>query len=728
MTTTIRPHEIATLLGRAPTGIRLLSLDCFDTLLWRATQLPQDVFAEFGDAGGGIEGRVAAEKTARRHRARRDGRAEVSLEEIHHTITGQPNPVGVARELELEARHCYAFAPTVALISAAKAAGLQVIVVSDTYLSEPQLRALIARAAGDDVAAQIDRIFCSSEYGLSKSEGLFKPVLAALNVPASAILHVGDNPHADGEAADAAGLHAVHIEQFDAQTSKRLRLEAAASVMLDPATRVSKPAIQPHRAALALRPDNDPAWCVGHDVFGPVFDAFARWIEDEAASLAAQTGRPVKPLFLMRDGFLPLRVFEARGGTGAAIAISRFTARRASFCDAAAVHDYLDTEETGRLDALAPQLGFSEVEARKIGATGSAFRRNVVQPEHLRRVITRSTSFARRLVAHVEREGKVARGDVVMLVDLGYHGSVQRLITPLLEQALGVTVEGRYLLLRDSGPLATAKRGLFDSRHYHHRALAALSRQIAIVEQVATSGTGSVIDYAENGRTIYRANRVPKDQAATRDAVQAGVIAFARTAPAAVHRPPMSDDAEARRRMAIAILGRLLFLPQADEIALFGTFQHDVNLGTDDLVGLVDDDGAGAGLRRRGLPYLRSTDRMFLPGELHRHGLPLNLSLFAGNCFELDLRASDFHVAPLPVPVLFVDATRQMVNTLDAHATHEGYYALNIPVGAAQFSIGVQLGLIANVVQFGRNCLLPRQRFSARRRGATTRNCCHPGA
>jgi FMN phosphatase YigB (HAD superfamily) len=700
MTTTIRPHEIATLLDRAPAGIKLLSLDCFDTLLWRATQLPQDVFAEFGDAGGGIEGRVAAEKTARHRRKHRDGSAEVSLEEIHSARTGQADPAGVARELDLEARHCYAFAPTVALIAAAKAAGLGVIVVSDTYLSEPQLRALIARAAGDDVAGQIDRIFASSEYGVSKCDGLFKPVLAALRVPASAILHVGDNPHADGDAADAAGLHAVHIEQFDAPTSKRLRLEAAASVMVDPATRVSKPAIQPHRAALALRPDDDAAWSLGHDVFGPVFDAFARWIGDEAAALATATGRPVKPVFVLRDGFLPQRVFAALGGTGTAVAVSRFTARRASFTDVAAIHDYLDNEETDRLDALAPQLGLSEVEARKIGNTGQLFRRNVLQPDTVRRIVARSAAFAKRLVAHVAREGQVARGDVVMLVDLGYHGTVQQLITPLLETMLGVTVEGRYLLLRGSGPLTVAKRGLFDARHYDHRTLAALSRQIAIVEQIATSGVGSVIDYADNGRTVHRANRVSPAQAEVRATIQAGILDFARTAPAAVHRPPASDDAEARRRMAMAILARLLFLPQAEEIALFGAFEHDVNLGTDDLLELVDDASAGAGLRRRGLPYLRSVARMFLPGELQRHGLPLSLSLFAGNCFELDLRSGDFNVAALPVPVLMVDATRQMTGSFDAYATHEGYHALTIPVGDAQFSVGVQLGLVASVIQF----------------------------
>ena len=40
--------------------------------------------------------------------------------------------------------------------------------------------------------------------------------------------------------------------------------------------------------------------------------------------------------------------------------------------------------------------------------------------------------------------------------------------------------------------------------------------------------------------------------------------------------------------MAAAALGRLLFLPTADEVAMFEAFEHDVNLGTDDLFQLLD--------------------------------------------------------------------------------------------------------------------------------------------
>ncbi|WP_456256878.1 hypothetical protein, partial [Campylobacter jejuni] len=82
----------------------------------------------------------------------------------------------IAAEIDAEARHCYAFTPTVALMREARRQGLQIILVSDTYLNPAQLRDLVARAAGTYVAALIDRIFCSSTYGKPKAAGLYQDV------------------------------------------------------------------------------------------------------------------------------------------------------------------------------------------------------------------------------------------------------------------------------------------------------------------------------------------------------------------------------------------------------------------------------------------------------------------------------------------------------------------------------------------------------------------------
>lgn len=702
MTMTVTAAELPALLDRAGEEVSILSLDCFDTLIWRNAETPADLFAELPIPGGAIWPRTRAESRARKA-ARIEGRAEVSIEEIYRALMPSADEVeiaaAVARELAAEAHHAFAFAPIVALMRAAKARGLKIIIVSDTYLAEPQLRALIANAGGAEVIGLIDRIFCSSEYGVAKAGGLFTHVLAELGVSPSAVFHVGDNEIADRQAPAGLGIACAHFRQFDPAAQQRLRLEAAAATLIDPAIRATCPAVQPHRPAVSLRAEADTAWTLGHDVLGPVLHAFSLWVRTEAAALAASTGRPVKTIFLLRDGHLPHRVFEALGGIGAVAEISRFTARRAAFDGEDAVRAYLAAQaKHERIDVLARQLGLFKDEARALGRTQEEFGRAVLAPAMLRKIVTRSAGFADRLFAHLQAAG-VARGDAVMFVDLGYNGTVQNQIDALLRERFDLHVAGRYLLLREEQLTGLDKKGFLDPRHYDVRALHALSGPIAAIEQLCTIAQGSVVDYRPDGEPVRKGAGAKGAQNDIRDRVQAGCVAFAAAADAGVHRAPASDDAHCRRRMAAASLARLLFLPSGEEVALFEAFEHDVNLGTDDQVRMLDVAESGTGLRRRGLFYLNQTDRMYLPGEIQPHGLPLSLSLFSANRFGLDLRNADFRADSVKLPVMLADARGQAMIEVEAHATHDGYYLATIPVGAGRFAAGISFGALCDWVQ-----------------------------
>lgn len=700
--------ELPTLLDRAPEGLRVLSLDCFDTLLWRNCHAPIDVFADCG----GVWQRTRAERRARKLHAFAHGRAEVTIEQIHAAMRPNADEAriagAVATEIAAEARHCYAFAPTVALMRAAKAKGLQVIIVSDTYLSEPQLRGLIEAAAGAEVIGLIDRIFCSSEYGVTKAGGLFEPVLAALGTSAASILHVGDNRKADYDAPAKLGLHAAHFRQFDAPAEQRLRLEAAAAAILDPAARTARPIFQPHRAPIALRPGDDPAWMLGHDVLGPIMHAFVRWVEAEAAALGAGT----RIVFLLRDGHLPRRVFDAvTGRASAAAEISRFTARRASYRDADAIADYLaGTSRHGRVEVLARQLGLSREEGEKIGRSQAAFERAVLQPHHVRKIVERSKAFGDKLFAHLASLG-VERGDTVMFVDLGYNGTVQDYLEGVLPERFGLKLAGRYLLLREEAETGFDKKGFLGTDHFDFNALHALSGPIALIEQLCTIAQGSVVDYRPGGEPVRKAAGAKGAQNAIRDRVQDGCVAFAASAQAGIHRPAASDGPEARRAMAGASIARLLFMPIAQEVALFEAFEHDVNLGTDDLCQLLDLDEAGRGLKRRGFFYMNAAERVFLPGELQPHGLPLNLSLFSTNRFALDLRSGDFRGAGLKLPVILADPSGQTAIEVDAYPTHDGFYLATIPVGAGRFAAGIQIGALCDWAEVDQVAFYPVDGF-----------------
>ncbi|MBO9581629.1 MAG: hydrolase [Sphingobium sp.] len=721
MTLAVRAYDFAHILDSAPEGVKILSLDCFDTLLWRNCNLPVDVFAELPLRGSPMEARIWGETRARRVVPLTRGVDEVTIGEIYANLMPAASEAErqtfIDAELEAEARNCYGFKPTVELMRAAKARGLEVIIVSDTYLSKEQLRTLIARAAGEDVAGLIDRVFASCEYGLSKSGGLFVPVLAELGVSPSAILHCGDNYGADVTAPEKLGIHTCHLEQFDEETAQRLRMEASAACIVDPDTRIKVPAYQPHRQRVALRRSDEDAVRLGHDVLGPIFHSFAGYIHDEAAKQEAKTGKPTKLLFLLRDGFLPAETYVARypeaADRVAMVEISRLTAARAGMSDRAAIERYVLPElMASSTELFTKHLMFEPNEAERLARLPKTkFAEHVLKPEVVRHIVKRSDKFAEKLVAHLRLHG-VENGDSVMLVDLGYNGSVQNLIEQRLREEMNLTVCGRYLLLRETAQSGLDKAGFADHDRYDFKLLHALSESIAIVEQLCTLAQGSVIDYRSDGSPIRENNSVKSAQSDMRDVVQRACVDFCADSDSGFVKVPLSDSADMRRRMATASLARFLFLPVESEVRVLSNFDHDVNLGTDELLKFVDVEAATQGLRRRGLFYIKNALRMYLPGELRQHGLPINLSVFASRRFGLDLRKPDFDVGAIQLPVMMMDANGEAFTMdVDAIPTIDGYYQAVVPIGASQFTVGVQLGRLAEWVQIDETSFHPVAQF-----------------
>src|SRR3546814_4866123 len=115
---------------------------------------------------------------------------------------------------------------------------------------------------------------------------------------------------------------------------------------------------------------------------------------------------------------------------------------------------------------------------------------------------------------------------------------------------MNLHVAGRYMLLREEAQTGYDKRGFLDVRDYDQKALHALCGCIAVIEQMCTIAQGSVVDYTADGKPVRKAAGVKGAQSAARDRIQDACVAFARQGGHGVVRPPVSDDADARRRMA----------------------------------------------------------------------------------------------------------------------------------------------------------------------------------
>ncbi|WP_395391281.1 HAD family hydrolase [Novosphingobium sp. BL-8A] len=722
--TSIRAADLPKLLDIVPEDLKLeyLSLDCFDTLIWRNTESWYDLLSDLPLAGGAITRRRLAETRARMVAPDRNKRFEVTLDEIHAELlpgAGKDEHAAMVQaELDAEARHCFAFEPTRQLILDAKRRGLKVIIVSDTYLSEKRLRSLISDVGGADLAAMIDKIFCSCEYGVNKHGGLFRFVLKELRIQPEQMLHVGDNFAADLAAARQLNIPSVHFVQFDTQAQQRLRMEAAAASIIDPATRVTVPAYQPHRAQIALRTEDDPTYAFGHDILGPIMHGFASWIREEAEAMEAATGKKVKLLFLQRDGHLPARAFAALHPDWAEraveVAISRVIAVGSSFIDEAAVREHMTPWLVPHIEKTlekalicARQLLFDgEETAKLLEGDLEGFGKRVMQAHNLKKVLKRSAAFRERMMIHLRSAG-VEQGDAVMMVDLGCNGSVQNATETFLRTDMKLDVAGRYLLLREHVPSGLDKKGYFDTRNYDFNVLTTVFNSISTIEQFCTMSVGSALDYDSDGTPIREMTSFAPEQRECRNQGQEACLDFIREVGKGFVNPPRSNDKDSRRRAAMAVLSRLLLMPVEAEVGIFSNFRHDANFGVDAMLEMANPETALRSIRRRGLYYMRTAGRTYVPGELQQFGLPLNLSIFSIRRFNLEFAKGDVDVDALQLPIQVYGGGESVAKTVGAHRTADGFFRAIVPVGRGQFSIGLFLGRLFQFVQLEEVSLQP---------------------
>lgn len=709
----ILPHQMPEALMRAPDSITTLSLDCFDTLLWRDCHEPTDVFAALPDLL--VQQRVTGEVRARKAKSTMRQSVEVTLADIYAEVMPFSDQAArdraIAAELDAEARACFAFAPTVELMRAAKARGLDVIIISDTYLSSAQLRDLIAAVAGTEVAGLIDRVFASSDHGISKGQGLIDVALKAMKLAPDEVLHIGDNPRADFQSARRLGVHSLHLLQFADPTARRLRHERACARLNPGEQGAMEPRIvglQPHRALLAsLEPQiTDPAAALGATVLGPVFTAFDDWLRAEADTLQQARGGTVHWLFCLRDGHLPEMVHAARGSapSTARAEISRFVATAAALSTAEGYKRQLGAVRGLKPTIAARQMLMEEAEvARTLGSIRNmtdqlramALLDRELNARHRRkRTMHRAARFADGLIAHLRALCDPQPGDTLMLVDLGYNGSVQDSIDGLLRDRLGVHVAGRYLICREVAATGLDKSGLIDQRHFDPSLLEAMCMNVAVIEQLATCAIGSVLGYEANGTPIRGKSPIKGSQSYVRDRVQQGTVQFGVAARdgGPVIRLADAERHRAWREAAAQVLLRFMFLPDPAELAVVTSFEHDVNLGSNEMVKLFDPEIATQQIKRRGLFYLRGSSRMFLPAELAQEDLSVRLALLVQQRFNPAFTYTDYAPRTIGLRSFHISADQQTAGEVDARQTHDGYFVARIPLTRDCKAVGLQLG------------------------------------
>lgn len=743
--TQVRPNELISLLNQYVNKIKILSLDCFDTLLWRKTATPADLFFDlqskpaFDDLGFSASLRINAESKARRRRIATDGFSEVNLHDIYTAhypnINEQQLKNLIEDEMTSEIAACYAFPPVVDLIREAHKLGLKIIIVSDTYLEEAQLRRLLEQHLPNDVMQAITEIFVSSKHGLSKSQGLFNHVINKLKISPQSILHIGDSFLADHIGPRKQHVNSVQLIYNDDIIAELIRMEALAASLFDPSIRHTRSLCSPFRGLFAtsnIKKDEHER-IIGYAAVGPIMYSFAKYICNEVEKIQ-QTGKRCKTLFLMRDAYLPSLVCEAIAGKsmGYRVRISRFAAYASSFRTKEDVDRYLsDAAPSKRFDDICRQLMLPEKvyapiikKVKNLHNSDYEFMKLIQKNNILNIIFEKSAEYRKRLMKHLENEIGLEKGDTLIFVDLGYTGTTQLLLENVFRDEMDVEILGRYLIQLRIPEWQKTRSGLFDPAYYDDRTLLSLVAYIALLEQICTSNDRSVVDYDDKGNPIYSDTSVNQQQHHKLQAIQSEAVGFAKDLEKFSQNSKLNLDEKILRDSALSNLARLLFLPTQPELDYLQSFQFDLNLGTTDLLKVFDQEEGLTGLRRRGMFFMEKnlkSMRTNYPAELRSAGLELAITLLTQHRFDFDIRVKDLSLRREKLQIIIMRNNQASQITLEAIPTHDGYFSLLVPIGSGNYQIGVLFGINYQYVQLeSADVIKTNYLFSSRESNHTT--------
>lgn len=702
----VTARDLDRFLDSLPPAVKTLSLDCFDTLVWRKVDLPTDVFfnlqhsARWRDAGVTAALRVRAEEAARRRERLLAGRDEVSIEQIYRELLPQAAEPEIAawvtEELEAEQAHTFVLEPVLWLIRRAHARGLRVVVVSDTYLGRHQLRRLLATHLEEEMRL-IAQVYCSSDGGVSKVNGLFAQVLQQEQLKPHQLAHLGDNPQADFEAPTRLGIVAARLRHHAAPLASQLKNRASAALQLMPELRHRRGVPNVYHALLAAHHDEcgDVARRIGYATLGPILAAFARFLDEELRALRAG-GAPVRVAFLLRDGYLPARAYETfTGQTGVPqIQVSRFTANAAALRSKSDVVRLLAAGlSEASMPALLKQLllppalaGRILERARRDANPAAAFSREVLRDAVLRQTFAQSAALRRRLLAHVRARTGLQHGETLVLVDLGYSGTVQTRLRAVFRDEMNVDLRGLYLIASRAQANQTDREGLIGPQWADERLVLALTAYIGLFELMCTKAEPSTEDYTEAGDPVFGPACIKARQSAVVDVMQAACLRFVddlrRTPPRCQPKVSLHELAW----QAAAELGRLIYFPSADEIACLSTLEFDFNLGTDLVLATADLEAGLAEYRREGFAMMNrdlAHLRVSYPMELRHIDVALATTLLSAQRFGYGITPAEASFRQEEIPVLVANAQSHSLMTVRAFATHDGFFSLHLPMSAS---------------------------------------------
>jgi FMN phosphatase YigB (HAD superfamily) len=615
--------------------IEFLSLDIFDTLVWRKLPSPEDVFLLLGshlkEDGWLIpavtgecfaELRMAAEKAARRENAFTQNTEEVTLSEIYWRLQSifvkasldqiaYGNTKGIyesdvssviKKELALEKRLIQVDFNLLKLFSFARQKKIKVLLTSDTYFDEPQIKDLLESHLP---LKEVHVIFASCEFGFSKKHGLFKQIVQELQTCPDKILHIGDSEERDILPAKELGIRTLHYFKQDDKLEEIFEREwpddlSKRQCFLDRSEgdygmTALRAKISQHRELETLKPQDRFFWSYGATVLGPVLLGFIHWIFErcremkvDAVYCLMREGRLYAQLIRLYAPFYKRHAIEPKELWVSRLFITHASLSKASKNELMGVmKSFL---EHFSVEQFCNYLGLE----LKSMPRWDKQRHVILEEDFLRQRLINDLVGNKSIVASAAAKRKrflnylstimcLKEPSPKVLVDVGWNGSAQSALHEIFKLAgspltfhglyLGTTQTTHASLLRGNVSEGFLVKGGYPYNGNAHK------KGCFVLEQTATAatGVGPLADITDEGSILTYPFLIPEKQKNQVLLIQRGIFAFFKIACEAVERKALNLDAHSETlvNQLRSIFLRSMLKPTPREARKFGLWLHE---------------------------------------------------------------------------------------------------------------------------------------------------------
>lgn len=440
----------------------VISFDLFDTLVFRSTASPLDVFWLVGEElyiSNYRKIRHDIEVECRQH----SETGEVSIEDIYRVIEerfGVELSAGVQCELEMEYRVCFANPYMKAVVEALTQMGRRMIVTSNMYLHRDQLQELLKRCG-----YALDEIYVSCDMGCSKRHGQLQRKVNVL-LGHQRVVHVGNHYRMDVEGSRMAGWSAYYYPNVNELGKPYLPKEMSVLCGSVYAALVN--------TTLMNGLPQDPYYEYGYAYVGYLVVGFLQWIDR-----LVRTESIDKLLFVARDMDVVYRAYQlyAPSVPSAYVKASRTSSIHLSFerhidhffdwhirRRISSVSTLAEVLEELELNDLLPYLDDFGLSQQEVLTRENAGTLKQVLYAHRDQILA---DYAVEMEAAKRYYGEqIGDAKHICFVDLGWKGSTSNSLEYFLKETCGRKIQVSSALLGTEGhPFVDAKldQGKFHS-------------------------------------------------------------------------------------------------------------------------------------------------------------------------------------------------------------------------------------------------------------------------